>query len=54
MNWEPEKAHCKERNWTWTLDLIERFEKEIQLLQDENKMLKDKEKAQRLYNSCNY
>ncbi len=54
MDWEIEKKHCKERNWQWTLALIEKCQKEMEELETENKKLKDQQKAQRLYNSCNY
>jgi len=54
MDWESAKKHCKERNWKWSLDLINQAQKEMESLQAENKKLKDQQKAQRLYNACNY
>jgi len=54
MDWESAKKHCKERNWDWSLELINQAEKEMEDLETENKMLKDQQKAQRLYNACNY
>ena len=54
MNWEAEKKHCIERNWQWSLALIDRCQKEIEVLEAENKKLRDLQKAQRLYNACNY
>ena len=54
MNWETERKHCQEKGWSWSLDLINRFEKEMEALEAENKRLKDQQKAQRLYNACNF
>ncbi len=54
MNWEAAKEHCKKRNWEWTLEFIEKSEKEFQSLEAENKKLKDQAKANRLFNACNY
>ena len=54
MDWENERKHCKERNWQWSLDLIDRCQKEVEALEAENKKLKEQQKAQRLYNACNY
>ena len=54
MDWEREKKYCEERDWEWSLNLIERCEKEMNTLIVENKKLKEQQKANRLYNSCNY
>ena len=54
MDWQSAKKHCIERNWQWSLDLIDQFQKEMEELEVKLKMMEDKEKAQRLYNSCNY
>ncbi len=54
MDWESAKKHCIDRNWEWSLDLIEKCQKEIEDLKAENEKLKAQGKAYRLYNSCNY
>lgn len=54
MDWESAKQYCKDRNWDWSLELINQAQKEMEELAAENKKLKDQQKAQRLYNSCNY
>ena len=40
MHWDAARAHCKEKNWKWTLDLIDNYVKEMEELKDENKKLK--------------
>ncbi len=54
MDLEHAKAHCKDRNWQWTLDLINKVQQEMKTLESENKKLKEQLNAQRLYNSCNF
>ena len=54
MDWESAKKHCTERNWNWSLDLIVQAEKEMQELEEKLKKHEDQQKANRLYNSCNY
>ncbi len=54
MDFEAAKAHCKARNWLWSLDLIEAMEIEVETLKSENEKLKSQQKAHRLYNSCNF
>ncbi|WP_320665014.1 hypothetical protein [Prochlorococcus sp. MIT 1223] len=54
MNWDSAKKHCTERNWQWTLDLINQAEQEMQELEQNVKRLEDQQKAQRLYNACNF
>ena len=54
MDWDSARQHCKERNWGWTLTLIDRAEKEMQDMEAKIKKLEDLQKAQRLYNSCNF
>ncbi len=54
MDWEAAKKHCDEKGWEWTLKLIDSYEKEMDALKAENKKLKDQQKAQRLYNACNF
>ncbi len=54
MDWETAKKHCKERNWDWSLELINKAQKEMEALEAKVKKLEDQQKAQRLYNSCNY
>ncbi len=54
MDWESAKKHCKDRNWDWTLSIINQAQKEMEELEEKVKKLEDQEKAQRLYNSCNY
>ena len=54
MDWESAKKHCTERNWKWSLELIDQAEKEMKELEDKVKKYEDQQKAQRLYNACNY
>ena len=54
MDWISAKKHCIERNWHWSLDFIEKCENEFVEMEKEIRKLKDQQKADRLYNSCNY
>ncbi len=54
MDWESARKHCTERNWEWSLELIDQAEKEIKELEEKLKKCQDQQKAQRLYNACNY
>lgn len=54
MDWDSAKRHCEERNWKWSLELISQAEKEMEYLETKLKKFEDQEKANRLYNSCNY
>ncbi len=54
MDWDSAKKHCKDQNWDWTLDLINKAQKEMEELEGKLKKLEDQQKAQRLYNACNY
>ena len=40
MDWHAARAHCKEKDWKWTLDLIDKYQKEMEELKDENVKLK--------------
>ena len=40
MDWNAAQAHCKEKNWKWTLNLIDKYQKEMEELKDENVKLK--------------
>ena len=40
MDWNAARAHCKENDWKWTLDLIDKYQKEMEELKDENVKLK--------------
>ena len=40
MDWGAARAHCKEKNWKCTLDLIDTYQKEMEELKDENVKLK--------------
>ena len=54
MDWESAKKHCIECNWKWSLEFIDQAEKEMKELEEKVKKYEDQQKAQRLYNSCNY
>tara|TARA_B100000131_G_C17579002_1_gene394251 strand:+ start:243 stop:422 length:180 start_codon:yes stop_codon:yes gene_type:complete len=54
MDWQAARKHCEERNWKWSLELINQAENEIRDLEERLKKCEDQQKAQRLYNSCNY
>ncbi len=40
VNWDAARTHCQEKNWKWTLDLIDKCQKEVEELKDENLKLK--------------
>ena len=54
MDWESARKHCKEKNWQWSLELINQAQLEMEELEKKVKKLEDQQKAQRLYNACNY
>ncbi len=43
MDWESARRHCKERNWQWSLDLIDRAEKEAKQLEEKLREYEDTE-----------
>ena len=45
MNWESAKKHCIDRNWQWSLELIEQAQKEINQFEAKIKKLEDEIKA---------
>tara|TARA_Y100001968_G_C19093550_1_gene588914 strand:- start:393 stop:557 length:165 start_codon:yes stop_codon:yes gene_type:complete len=54
MDWEAARKHCNERNWQWSLNLIDQVQMEMEELEEKIKKFESLQKAQRLYNSCNY
>ena len=40
MDWNAARKYCKEKDWKWTLDLIDKYQKEMEELKDENIKLK--------------
>ena len=54
MDWDSAKGYCEERNWHWSLDMIKQAQKEMEELQDKINKLEEQQKAQRLYDACNY
>ena len=40
MDWDAARAHCTEKNWKWSLHLIDMCQKEMEELKDENVKLK--------------
>jgi len=54
MDWDGAKKHCIEKNWQWSLDLIIQAQKEMEDLEAKLKKMEDQQKAQRLYNACNF
>jgi len=54
MDWDSAKQHCNERNWKWSLELINQVQKEMEELETKLKKCEDQQKANRLYNACNY
>ena len=54
MDWDSAKQHCTEQNWQWSLELINQAQKEMQDLETKLKKCEDQQKANRLYNACNY
>ena len=40
IDWNIARKHCTEKNWKWTLDLIDKYQKEMEELKDENVKLK--------------
>tara|TARA_Y100001968_G_scaffold3692_1_gene3221 strand:+ start:98 stop:262 length:165 start_codon:yes stop_codon:yes gene_type:complete len=54
MDWDSAKKHCNEQNWQWSLDFITQAQKEMEELEMKLKKFEDQERANRLYNACNY
>tara|TARA_Y100001968_G_C18875792_1_gene489399 strand:- start:297 stop:461 length:165 start_codon:yes stop_codon:yes gene_type:complete len=54
MDWDSAKHHCIEHNWQWSLKFIQQAQKEMEELEMKLKKCEDQQKANRLYNSCNY
>ena len=54
MDWDTAKQHCTDRNWQWSLELISQAQKEMEDLEKRLKKCEDQQKANRLYNACNY
>ncbi len=54
MDWDSAKQHCTERNWQWSLELIRQAKKEMEELETKLKRCEDQQKANRLYNACNF
>ncbi len=54
MDWESAKKHCIDRNWQWSLEVLNQAHDEMKELEGRLKKCEDQQKAQRLYNSCNY
>ena len=54
MDWDSAKQHCTERNWQWSLELITQAQQEMEDLEMKLKKCEDQQKANRLYNACNY
>ena len=54
MDWESARKHCIDHNWKWSLELIDQAEKEMNELNKKLKKCEDQQKAQRLYNACNF
>ncbi|KGG12767.1 MULTISPECIES: hypothetical protein [Prochlorococcus] len=54
MDWNSARTHCIERNWEWSLALINEAEREVQELEKKLKKCEDQQKAYRLYDACNY
>ena len=54
MDWESAKQHCKDRNWEWSFNFIHQAEQEMKALEEKLKKCEGQQKAQRLYNSCNF
>ena len=40
MDWDAARKHCHEKEWKWTLDLIDKYQKEMEELKNENIKLK--------------
>ena len=40
IDWNTARKHCTEKNWKWTLALIDKYQKEMEELKDENVKLK--------------
>ena len=54
MDWESARNYCEKRDWTWSLELINKAEKEMNELEKELKKCQDQQRADRLYNSCSF
>ena len=42
MDWDAARQYCQEKKWEWTLALINKYQKEMEDLKDENVKLKRK------------
>ena len=51
MDWDSAKQHCNERNWQWSLELINQAQKEMEDLETKLKKCEDQQKACLLYTS---
>ncbi len=40
MDWNGARKHCQEKDWQWTLDLIDKYQKEMEELKDQSLKLK--------------
>ena len=40
IDWNTARNHCIEKNWNWTLDLLDKYHKEMEELKEENVKLK--------------
>jgi len=40
MDWNAARKHFQEKDWKWTLDFIDNYQKEMEELKDENVTLK--------------
>ena len=40
MDWNAARKYCQEKDWKWTLDLIDKYQKEMEELKNENVKLK--------------
>ncbi len=54
MDWDSAKRHCTEKNWNWSLEIIKQAQIEMEELEMKLKKCEDQQKANRLFNACNY
>ena len=54
MDWDSAKQYFIDRNWQWSLELINQAQKEIEPPETKQKKFEDQQKANRLINPCNH
>ena len=54
MIWDSIKRHFNERNWHWSLSLVNQAQEEVEQLETKLKECEDNQKSNRFNKACNY